>query len=400
MFGSRGIVLKKIPGWIPLGFAGVSRAATDIYLEVTAGPNIKVYMYRISILFLSCLLICCSASMVLVPVAPLPTADRADYRSFDLYVTSFDLKYLEESEDLNRVGRLKLRFIEYIEAKNRFHKLHDGPRMIGQSRPSLSIAVEITPEYTSHRTWILEIITFYPFLGLWPITPHWGEVTVRLKAQLYDMYGTLLKNITTTQKKDYSSFFYAVYRTGHVEDALRECYHQAFQEVSSTLSNYELQVTTYIDSILAYRMPADKQKTGLPPSATTGSSLAVVDLNAYGVSDSDARALSSRLTSELFNSGKYIILEREKINEILTEQGFQQTGCTTSECLIEAGKLLNVHMIVGGSISKIGVFHTLELRLIDVETGKIISVANEDIEGDIGLVLTRGIRRAVNQLTR
>jgi curli biogenesis system outer membrane secretion channel CsgG len=126
----------------------------------------------------------------------------------------------------------------------------------------------------------------------------------------------------------------------------------------------------------------------------------VVELNGYGVSQMDALSMSNRLTTEIFRTGQFTVLEREKMSEILFEQGFQQSGCTSSECLVEAGRLLNVQMIVGGSVSKIGNIFTVELRLIDVETGKIIDVANEDIQGDIGEVLTHGIRRATVKLIR
>jgi len=88
------------------------------------------------------------------------------------------------------------------------------------------------------------------------------------------------------------------------------------------------------------------------------------------------------------------------MQDILTEQGFQQTGCTSSECLVEAGRLLNVHQIVGGSIGRAGELYTVELRLIDVESGQIISVAYEDIKGDLGDVLTSRIRKATYKLIR
>ena len=39
------------------------------------------------------------------------------------------------------------------------------------------------------------------------------------------------------------------------------------------------------------------------------------------------------------------------MEQILVEQGFQQSGCTTNECMVEVGKLIGVEKIVSGSIS-------------------------------------------------
>jgi len=340
---------------------------------------------------------CSSSHLVQIPKSPGQFNDLADYRDYDLFVTSFTVNNLEKTTDVIQVDRLKTRFFDYLLAQNRFRYIHDGPRVIGQTNPSLSLTVDIFPSYTSNRTWILDVITFYPFLGLWPITPHWGVTTVRLEAQLFDPFGTLLKRFRITKEYDYSNFLYSVYTSSHVEDSFQECYHLAFNDLSKNLSAYQPLVTAYVDSVHVYRRPIAEQKK---EPVGQQASLAVVELDAYGIAKTDAGALSNRLTSEIFKTGRYTVLEREKIEEILLEQGFQQTGCTSSECLVEAGRLLNVQLIVGGSISKIGAIYTVELRLIDVETGKIVSVANEDIQGTIGDVLTKGVRRAAIKLIR
>lgn len=88
------------------------------------------------------------------------------------------------------------------------------------------------------------------------------------------------------------------------------------------------------------------------------------------------------------------------MNEILKEQGFQLTGCTSSECLVEAGQLLNVEQMLGGSVGKIGNTYTIEIRLIDILTGKILAMATEDIEGKIDDVLKIGISNAVFKLIK
>ena len=55
----------------------------------------------------------------------------------------------------------------------------------------------------------------------------------------------------------------------------------------------------------------------------------------------------------------------------MKEQGFQQSGCISSECVVEVGNLLGVQKMVTGTISALGSLFIIEIRLMDVATGKI-----------------------------
>lgn len=121
---------------------------------------------------------------------------------------------------------------------------------------------------------------------------------------------------------------------------------------------------------------------------------AVLELKGEGISDSNARLISSRLRTHLFDSNKFIVVEREKMNELLNEQGFQLSGCTSDECAIEAGKLLGVRYIIAGDVGKIGKLYTISLRLIDVETGRLVRVITEDCKCDIEEFLQNTIETA------
>ena len=71
-----------------------------------------------------------------------------------------------------------------------------------------------------------------------------------------------------------------------------------------------------------------------------------MELEGNGISKSEARTLTEELRSFLVQSKKYIVLERDNMETILTEQGFQQSGCTSAECAVEVGKLLNVQKTI------------------------------------------------------
>ena len=90
--------------------------------------------------------------------------------------------------------------------------------------------------------------------------------------------------------------------------------------------------------------------------------VAVLEFEGQGVSLSETRTLTDRFRDELFKTGEYIVLERGKMDEVLKEQGFQQTGCATSECVVEVGNMLGVQQMVGGSIGKLGDMYTVSVK--------------------------------------
>lgn len=133
--------------------------------------------------------------------------------------------------------------------------------------------------------------------------------------------------------------------------------------------------------------------------AQKSATIAVLDLDAEGISASESRIISARLRTDLFNTGKYTVLERDKMQNILDEQGFQLSGCTTNECVIEAGKLIGVEKIVAGNIGKIGKLITITIRLVDIETGKVLQTATEDCECPIERVVTQSVKNVAEILS-
>jgi TolB-like protein len=120
--------------------------------------------------------------------------------------------------------------------------------------------------------------------------------------------------------------------------------------------------------------------------------VAVINFEALGLSQVEAAALTDRFRSELFKTGKFTVLERDKMDEILVEQGLQQSGCTSSECLVEMGKLLNVHQIFAGSVSQFGNLFSVTVRLVDIQTGKIQDSNSQDFNSGKEKLLTEGMR--------
>ncbi|OGF50694.1 MAG: hypothetical protein A2231_08125 [Candidatus Firestonebacteria bacterium RIFOXYA2_FULL_40_8] len=105
--------------------------------------------------------------------------------------------------------------------------------------------------------------------------------------------------------------------------------------------------------------------------------IAVMELVPKDVSVSIASTVTDLIRNDLFNTGKYVVLDRSNLDKVLKEQSFQMTGCTTTDCAVEIGKILNMKQMVVGSIGKIGSTFYLNLRIVDVETGQMITSVSE-----------------------
>jgi TolB-like protein len=180
---------------------------------------------------------------------------------------------------------------------------------------------------------------------------------------------------------------------------------------SGTWVNNEFQKPWTIDAVSRFLKNKYPQFTGFDSEPSTpvatavkssGASIsgfiAVLEFEGNNISSGEVRALTDRLRSELVGTGQLTIIERGKMEEILKEQSFQQTGCVSSECAVEVGKLLGVEQIVTGNISKVGTFFSVTARVVSVSTGEIVRSTIYDHSGDIGGLLTQGMRKVAEEL--
>ena len=124
--------------------------------------------------------------------------------------------------------------------------------------------------------------------------------------------------------------------------------------------------------------------------------LAVLDLQAIGISETEALSLSevlrsgiSRVLIEQKNKIKteYKLLKRSQMEKILDEFKVQSTGCTDVECAVEFGKMFAVDRIIIGSIGLVGSTYTIIARIVDVETGSTLSIVNRKQRGEIDSII-------------
>ena len=112
-------------------------------------------------------------------------------------------------------------------------------------------------------------------------------------------------------------------------------------------------------------------------------SIAVLEFEAKGVSSLEASTLTDRFRSELVRTEKFVQIERSKIEQIFEEQKLQLSGTISEDKLVEIGELLGAELLVIGSIGKLGSTYTIDLRLVEVESGQIIASYFKDHRGEV-----------------
>ena len=103
------------------------------------------------------------------------------------------------------------------------------------------------------------------------------------------------------------------------------------------------------------------------------------------------------LTDALTNTGRFIVLERERLNEVMAEQDLADTGRFANETVAPKGELEGAELLIRGSIttfdpnckggsalivsgSKSCI--AINIRIIDARTGRVVSATT--VEGSSG----------------
>ena len=115
--------------------------------------------------------------------------------------------------------------------------------------------------------------------------------------------------------------------------------------------------------------------------------VAVLDFDANGIPEYEVETLVERLRSELPNTGAVRLVDRKMLENILKEQGLQQSGCTTDECAAQIGELLGAQFMISGAIGKLGDTFTVDAKMVSVSTGAAEKAKNLSFEGTIGGLL-------------
>ena len=104
--------------------------------------------------------------------------------------------------------------------------------------------------------------------------------------------------------------------------------------------------------------------------------ITVLDFESEQISKSEMSSIISVLSSELFKTNLYTVIDVSQRKAMLNELEFSVSGCTDESCMLEVGKLLSAEMIVTGSIAMVGSRFVLSTKMLETESGKTISTSD------------------------
>lgn len=141
-----------------------------------------------------------------------------------------------------------------------------------------------------------------------------------------------------------------------------------------------LSISLFLMSLLFFTVASFAAGKPAQNKELRGNYIAVFDLRSQDVDSKISQPMTEVIRREIVTSGKYKVINKGDMDEILGEQMFQISGCVSGQCtgIVEAGRLLGVGKVIIGSVNLVGKTYYLSLSLIDVHTGNIERIS-EDI---------------------
>jgi|GEM_PF-1167319 len=103
--------------------------------------------------------------------------------------------------------------------------------------------------------------------------------------------------------------------------------------------------------------------------------------------------VTEMLVTGLTKTGRFEVLERVQIKQILNERNFIEADVVAGESAIKLGKVLQVNYLVIGSVAKIQNLIEVDVRFVDTDTGKVFLAEN------VSSPSMGDLRNAINRLT-
>ncbi|MEN9354409.1 MAG: hypothetical protein RL318_1734, partial [Fibrobacterota bacterium] len=96
----------------------------------------------------------------------------------------------------------------------------------------------------------------------------------------------------------------------------------------------------------------------------------------------EGKAISEYLVANYQASGMVTVVERAQFNKLLQEQALSLSGAVSDSAAVKAGKALSARFLVTGSVGKVLGTQRVNLRILDVETGKVLQAGSFSAKGE------------------
>ncbi|MBI9104976.1 MAG: hypothetical protein JEY99_21350 [Spirochaetales bacterium] len=104
--------------------------------------------------------------------------------------------------------------------------------------------------------------------------------------------------------------------------------------------------------------------------------IAVLDFEANDISNQEMKSIISLISSALFQTGNYKVIDVSQRETLLDELKFSASGCSDEACMLEIGKMLSAENIVTGSIGMVGSRIVLNAKILETQSSETISSAD------------------------
>ncbi|HUT99728.1 MAG TPA: CsgG/HfaB family protein [bacterium] len=112
--------------------------------------------------------------------------------------------------------------------------------------------------------------------------------------------------------------------------------------------------------------------------------IAFIGIEPSGVSASVAAGVSVSFRDALINTRRFEVVERERLEALMEEQGLALSGCVTTECFVQVGQLAGAQKVIVGEVAQVGGSYIVSVRMVDVYSGKVeqsLSEVSRSLEG-------------------
>ena len=148
-----------------------------------------------------------------------------------------------------------------------------------------------------------------------------------------------------------------------------------------------LQTITATGDVVLYSGSASTGITQQLTEAITRASLEMAEkiprnstiavLSVFSTNRDTSEYIIGELEYNLVNSGRFIIVDRRRLDQIRNEQNFQLSGDVSDDSAISIGNMLGANIVITGEITGTGSNQRLILKALDVRTAQIITMVRE-----------------------
>jgi hypothetical protein len=110
--------------------------------------------------------------------------------------------------------------------------------------------------------------------------------------------------------------------------------------------------------------------------------LAILELSTHGIATATAEEISDGIRAEMRHLSVYELIDPATIQSVLRDQNMGNSSeCNQNSCALQIGQILGADRVAMGSISLIDGTYSVNIRTIEINTGRIVNDVNEYYNG-------------------